>query len=575
MAIDFPVSPAVDQIYSEGGKSWKWNGLGWQLEVGVVTGPPGEDGLSAYEIAVKDGFVGTEEEWLASLVGPVGAKGDTGAQGPAGVKGDTGAQGPAGPKGDTGAQGPAGVKGDTGAQGPIGLTGPAGPAGPKGDTGAQGPAGVKGDTGAQGPAGAVGPAGPTGATGPAGPTAVSANAGNTTRLGTDGLVYTPPFEETDLGELVVLVTHDLTLYVATNGNDTTGDGTQALPWATPHRAMAFLSKCVFGNGVQVTVSVADGTYNFTQPLNLDHPQGYAITMGGRYSSATRPERSELNGGGARGNTAATESFNRAKLEAYYSVIWNFQGCNGLTCANGGGVKIIYLLIRGDGTLFNGITTTGNGFVDVSRNIAIHNFGGEGISATYNSVVVADGITVTNSNQNGFRLIDGGQIQARASTISNNRLIGVSATNNSRAVCSSAIIANNGNRGAQIVYASSFIANQVSVINNGSAGVALQYNSSARLDGCIIGENAGDGIWLSSGGSAISTGSTISNNTRHGVNLDNGGTINVSSSTIENNSNAPLRVINAGNIQAPSVTYTGVPSPALNTIGNGNGYISTT
>jgi hypothetical protein len=33
-------------------------------------GPQGPDGFSAYQIAVFDGFVGTEEEWLASLVGP-------------------------------------------------------------------------------------------------------------------------------------------------------------------------------------------------------------------------------------------------------------------------------------------------------------------------------------------------------------------------------------------------------------------------------------------------------------------------------------------------------------------------
>jgi hypothetical protein len=35
-------------------------------------GPQGPQGFSAYQIAVFDGFVGTEEEWLASLVGPVG-----------------------------------------------------------------------------------------------------------------------------------------------------------------------------------------------------------------------------------------------------------------------------------------------------------------------------------------------------------------------------------------------------------------------------------------------------------------------------------------------------------------------
>lgn len=41
----------------------------------------GADGKSAYEIAVENGFVGTEQQWLISLTGP---KGDTGATGPAG-----------------------------------------------------------------------------------------------------------------------------------------------------------------------------------------------------------------------------------------------------------------------------------------------------------------------------------------------------------------------------------------------------------------------------------------------------------------------------------------------------------
>lgn len=42
-------------------------------------GPPGEDGAdgkSAYEIAVDNGFSGTEQEWLASLVGPQGPAGE-------------------------------------------------------------------------------------------------------------------------------------------------------------------------------------------------------------------------------------------------------------------------------------------------------------------------------------------------------------------------------------------------------------------------------------------------------------------------------------------------------------------
>lgn len=46
-------------------------------------------GYSAYEIAVQNGFVGTEAEWLASLQGEDGATGPQGPQGPAGPAGTT------------------------------------------------------------------------------------------------------------------------------------------------------------------------------------------------------------------------------------------------------------------------------------------------------------------------------------------------------------------------------------------------------------------------------------------------------------------------------------------------------
>ncbi|RIH58556.1 hypothetical protein D3C59_34240 [Streptomyces sp. SHP22-7] len=38
------------------------------------TGPAGAEGDSAYEVAVTNGFTGTETEWLASLVGPQGSR---------------------------------------------------------------------------------------------------------------------------------------------------------------------------------------------------------------------------------------------------------------------------------------------------------------------------------------------------------------------------------------------------------------------------------------------------------------------------------------------------------------------
>lgn len=85
--------------------------------------------LSAYALAVKHGYTGTEEEWLSELVGP---------QGPKGEKGDTG------PEGKQGLQGPQGEKGDKGDQGDTGPQGPQGLQGEKGDTGERGPVGPAG-----------------------------------------------------------------------------------------------------------------------------------------------------------------------------------------------------------------------------------------------------------------------------------------------------------------------------------------------------------------------------------------------------------------------------------------------
>ena len=43
-----------------------------------VQGPAGVNGASAYQVAVANGFVGTEAQWLASLVGPQGPQGQSG-----------------------------------------------------------------------------------------------------------------------------------------------------------------------------------------------------------------------------------------------------------------------------------------------------------------------------------------------------------------------------------------------------------------------------------------------------------------------------------------------------------------
>ena len=111
----------------------------WVKTYHPKTGEAGFKGyyLSAYAIAQKHGYNGTESDWLASLKGD---KGDTGAAftydmftteqlEALKVKGDTGA------KGDPGADGAPGKDGKDGAPGKDGADGKPGEKGDKGDTG--------------------------------------------------------------------------------------------------------------------------------------------------------------------------------------------------------------------------------------------------------------------------------------------------------------------------------------------------------------------------------------------------------------------------------------------------------
>jgi hypothetical protein len=125
---------------------------------------PGPKGDSAYKVAVRKGYKGTEEEWLLSLIGS-----DSTIPGPPGVAGDTGPQGSIGPKGDPGRTGDQGEpgrnaiptavitikgdKGDSGIDGKQGVDGRPGYVPIKGVDYFDGTPGKDGSIGPQGPPG--------------------------------------------------------------------------------------------------------------------------------------------------------------------------------------------------------------------------------------------------------------------------------------------------------------------------------------------------------------------------------------------------------------------------------------
>lgn len=157
-------------------------GLSAALCVPIAACSAGQNGKSAYEIAVENGFEGTEQEWLESLKGEPGEPGTSGSDGQNGAAGQDGVgvkdaeindkgelvitltngqvlnlgvvvgadgeQGPEGPQGkpgedgEEGEQGPEGPQGEPGENGEDGVQGPAGPQGPQGEPGEDGEDGV-------------------------------------------------------------------------------------------------------------------------------------------------------------------------------------------------------------------------------------------------------------------------------------------------------------------------------------------------------------------------------------------------------------------------------------------------
>lgn len=96
---------------------------------------PGNNGLSAYEVAVENGYNDTEEAWLLSLVGPQGPAGANGVDGANGLDGENGVDGE---NGATGPPGENGTPGENGANGVDGRTVLSGADNPGDEVGANG-----------------------------------------------------------------------------------------------------------------------------------------------------------------------------------------------------------------------------------------------------------------------------------------------------------------------------------------------------------------------------------------------------------------------------------------------------
>lgn len=110
-----------------------------------------------------------------------------------------------------------------------------------------------------------------------------------------------PINKALLDQKAYTLTNNATVYVAPNGNDTTGKGTSAAPYKTIQRAVNDIPKCL--GGFHALVDIAEGTYpervtvsGFSGGRITLGVEGRAVTVNGLYvlaSSVVRVNISNL------------------------------------------------------------------------------------------------------------------------------------------------------------------------------------------------------------------------------------------------------------------------------------------
>ena len=76
-----------------------------------------------------------------------------------------------------------------------------------------------------------------------------------------------------------VLTADTTYYIATTGNDTTGNGSSGAPWATINKACNYIRANIEALDFAITIQLADGTYNLTTPAVIRYLTATVIIRG--------------------------------------------------------------------------------------------------------------------------------------------------------------------------------------------------------------------------------------------------------------------------------------------------------
>jgi hypothetical protein len=349
----------------------------------------------------------------------------------------------------------------------------------------------------------------------------------------------------------VSITENTTFYVAVDGSDVDGDGSQTNPWATPHKAMSVLSHYIIWEDAQVIIQCSAGEYTFNTPLNIDHPYGKQIVIQGEVTGP-RPSIGTLTSAGYGYNPTA-RAHNLSVLSGVYETVFSCNACNGVEAFNVSGVTLNDILIAA-------ATQTEN-TAGICAGIVLGKV--TGYSPSYRGLPSTATIRLGNVAVFGFEMAG---VLAVGGTVTFDP--------NSGIVCS--CNDNDGFFGGGLMALSNGVISSADII-----AVNNQWGWAAAEGGAIPGYGFANGnqngIYVAVGGLADITNGNAANNIDTVFKVANGGIIraqNVNSITLSAGNLAEVNGAGFIDLVGAALHPSAVLDPPADTIGNGLGYIRT-
>ena len=277
--------------------------------------------------------------------------------------------------------------------------------------------------------------------------------------------------------------------------DNVGTLTLAVPsvYSTIQAAMDYLNAHTIAAGTTVKIQVADGTYNLSANLNMNHPQGSQIQLVG---NETTPASVVLSVAGSGFDCLTVSDGNKL---GYLNGFKFYKTVKALAADN-----TTAILANNGATIICG------------DDIVVDNWY-YGIAARNGSTIECDYAQVDHSGDVGIWAFCGSFVQCR-NAVSNNAID----------------VANDLGFGIQAEYGSTVDCQSASATGCRKAGIAALSNSHVRSLSSTTSTNTGSGLLARDGGTIEAHGATSSSNTRYGIESIADGHVYYSSITASGN-----------------------------------------